>query len=51
MTVGELKKILENYDESDTVLISYDTGYCYGDINTVENRLVYNFINAIILEE
>lgn len=50
MTVGELKKRLEDYEESDIVLISYDDGYCYGNINSVEKRQIYSF-SAIILEE
>ena len=50
MTVGELKKRLEDYEESDIVLISYDAGYCFGNINSVEKRQIYSE-SAIILEE
>lgn len=51
MTVGELKKRLEDFDETDNVMISYDAGYCYGDINSVVKEQIVKDYFAIILEE
>ncbi len=33
MTVGELKKLLEEYEEDSPVILSFDNGYTYGGIS------------------
>lgn len=32
LTVGELKELLENYDEETPIFLSHDNGYTYGSI-------------------
>lgn len=36
MTVGELKKALENIDESLTVCFEYDCGFAFGQVYYVD---------------
>lgn len=33
MTVGELKDLLEDYDEDTPIVLSFDNGYTYGRLN------------------
>lgn len=33
MTVGELIRILKDYDEDDLIIMSHDRGYTYGSIH------------------
>lgn len=33
MTVGELKKLLEEYEEDSPIYLSFDNGYTYGGLN------------------
>ena len=33
LTVGEVKEILEGYDDDDLFILSHDEGYTYGSIN------------------
>lgn len=51
MTVGELKKRLEEFDDTENALISYDAWYCYGDINSVTKEEIVKDYFAVILEE
>lgn len=41
MTVGELKSLLEDYDDDDLFVLSHDRGYTYGSISdmTMEYRV------------
>lgn len=32
LTVGELKELLENYDEETPIFLSHDNGYTYGSV-------------------
>lgn len=36
MTVGELKALLEDYDDDDLIVMSHDRGYTYGSISSRE---------------
>lgn len=33
MTVGELKELLEDYEDDSLVILSFDNGYTYGSLN------------------
>lgn len=33
MTVGELKRILEDYDDDDLIILMHDRGYTYGSLD------------------
>ena len=33
ISVGELKRVLENYDDNERVVFSNDNGYTYGCVN------------------
>lgn len=39
MTVGELIRILQDYNEDDLVIMSHDRGYTYGSIHEREMTL------------
>lgn len=38
MTVGELKRLLEDYGDDTLVILSHDRGYTYGSINSYDMR-------------
>ena len=38
MTVGELKRLLEDYDDDNLIVMSHDRGYTYGSISFLEER-------------
>lgn len=39
MTVGELKNILDNYDDDTLFVLSHDRGYTYGSIKEDDVKL------------
>lgn len=38
MTVGELIRYLEDYNEDTPIILSHDNGYTYGEINQYDIR-------------
>lgn len=36
MTVGELRAILEQYDDDELFILSHDEGYIYGSVNNYQ---------------
>ena len=38
MTVGEFKRLLEDYDDDNLIVMSHDNGYTYGSIRFEEER-------------
>lgn len=40
MTVGELLRVLQDFDEDDLIIISHDNGYTYGGIRDYDIDLI-----------
>lgn len=43
MTVGELKDLLEDYDDDDVVIVSHDDGWTYGTISYLRSEDVEKY--------
>lgn len=41
VTVGDLIRFLQDFDEDDPVILSHDRGYTYGSINLYEAQLYF----------
>lgn len=41
MTVGDLKDMLEDYDEETPIVLSFDNGYTYGRLTTARIDIDY----------
>lgn len=38
VTVGELKRLLDDFDDDDLFILSHDNGYTYGSIDTMTEQ-------------